>query len=130
MKKLKSTILSLVVLATFSLAAFPLSVGAIAPPTGFDACNGSNSSSTICTGSTTDTLNPYLKTGVNVMFFIVGALAVIMIIYSGIQYVISAGDSGKVAKAKNTLTYSIVGLVIAFLAYAIVNWIILKIQGK
>lgn len=129
MKKLKFVILSIIAVTGFGLAVFAPTAGAIAPPTGFQACDGTNSSSTICNGSTTDTLKPYLQTGVKVMFFIVGALAVIMIIYSGIQYVISAGDSGKVAKAKNTLTYSIVGLVIAVLAYAIVNWIISQIQN-
>lgn len=65
-----------------------------------------------------------ITTIINVLLFIVGALAVIMIIISGIQYVISSGDAGKVAKAKNTLTYSVVGLVIAFIAFAIVNWVL------
>lgn len=127
MKKMKSIILSLLAVAALSLTLVPLPVGAV--DTGFSACTGDNANSTICKGSKTDSLNPFLKTGVNVMFILVGALAVIMIIYSGIQYVISAGDSGKVAKAKNTLTYSIVGLIIAFLAYAIVNWIIAQIQN-
>ncbi|MFZ1250281.1 MAG: pilin [Candidatus Microsaccharimonas sp.] len=61
---------------------------------------------------------------VNTLLFIVGTLAVIMIVVSGIWYVISAGDAAKVTRAKNTLTYSIVGLVIAFLAYAIINWVL------
>ena len=64
-----------------------------------------------------------IGTVVNTMLFIVGALAVVMIIFGGILYVTSTGDSGRVSKAKNTLTYSIVGLVVAFLAYAIVNWV-------
>jgi hypothetical protein len=47
-----------------------------------------------------------------------------MIIYGGIQYVISVGDSGKVAKAKNTIIYAVVGLIVAILSYAIVNFVI------
>ncbi len=127
MKKLKTIILSIVTVLALGLVLVPQPVGAV--DTGFGTCDTTNSTSTICTGAKNDTLNPFLQTGVRVMFFIVGALAVIMIIYSGIQYVISAGDSGKVAKAKNTLTYSIVGLVIAFLAYAIVNWILGQLQN-
>ena len=40
------------------------------------------------------------------------------------MYATSTGDSGKVTRAKNTLTYAIVGLVVAFLAYAIVFWVL------
>lgn len=75
------------------------------------------------TNSNTD-MKGVIKTVVSVMMFILGALAVIMIIYSGIQYVISVGDSGKIQKAKNTLIYSIVGLVVAMFAYAIVNFVL------
>ena len=47
-----------------------------------------------------------------------------MIIYGGIQYVISAGDSGKVGKAKNTILYAVIGLVVAVMSYAIVNFVV------
>lgn len=64
-----------------------------------------------------------IKTVVNTMLFLVGALAVIMIIYGGILYTTSGGDSKRVEKAKNTLVYSIVGLVVAIFAYAVVYWV-------
>ena len=54
------------------------------------------------------------------------ALSVIMLIWGGIRYTTSAGDSNKVTAAKNTVLYAIVGLVIAILAYAIVNMVIGK----
>ena len=81
-----------------------------------------NSGNAICKNQTDDA-DTLIGTVVNTMLFIVGILSVIMIIVSGILYTTSSGDSGKVSKAKNTLTYSIVGLVVAFLAYAIVNWV-------
>ncbi len=65
-----------------------------------------------------------IKNIINVMMTIVGILAVIMIIYSGIQYTISHGDSGKITAAKNTLIYSITGLIVALLAMAIVNFVV------
>lgn len=69
-----------------------------------------------------------VKDVVGVMMFILGALSVIMIVWSGIQYTISAGDSGKVGKAKSTLIYSVVGLVVAIFAYAIVTFVIDRVK--
>ncbi len=60
----------------------------------------------------------------NTILYIVGIIAVIMLIIGGIRYVISGGDSKKVTDAKNTVLYAIIGLVIAFLAFAIVNFVI------
>ena len=48
----------------------------------------------------------------------------IMLIIGGIKYVVSGGDAKKVTDAKNTVLYAIIGLVIAFLAFAIVNFVI------
>ena len=60
----------------------------------------------------------------NTILYIVGIIAVIMLIIGGIKYVISGGDAKKVTDAKNTILYAIIGLVIAFLAFAIVNFVI------
>lgn len=61
---------------------------------------------------------------VNVLLFIIGAISVIMLIFGGIRYTTSAGNAASVTAAKNTIMYAIIGLVIAFLAYAIVNWVL------
>jgi multisubunit Na+/H+ antiporter MnhB subunit len=63
-------------------------------------------------------------TVVNILLFIIGAIAVIMLIYGGIRYTISGGDSKNVTAAKDTILYAIVGIVVAILAYAIVNFVI------
>ena len=60
---------------------------------------------------------------INLMLFIIGILCVIMIIWGGIRYTISNGASDKVKDAKNTILYAVVGLVIAIIAYALVNWV-------
>lgn len=60
----------------------------------------------------------------NVILYIVGIIAVIMLIIGGIKYVVSGGDAKKVTDAKNTVLYAIIGLVICFLAFAIVNFVI------
>ena len=61
---------------------------------------------------------------VNVLLFLIGAISVIMLIYGGIRYTISGGNSANVTAAKNTILYAIIGLIVAFLAYAIVNWVL------
>lgn len=60
----------------------------------------------------------------NVVLYIVGVVAVIMLIIGGVKYVVSGGDAKKVTDAKNTVLYAIIGLVISFLAFAIVNFVI------
>ena len=65
-----------------------------------------------------------VSTVTNVLLFIVGALSVVMLIIGGLRYVISGGNSTAVTAAKNTILYAIVGLVIAFVAFAAINFII------
>ena len=60
----------------------------------------------------------------NTILYIVGIIAVIMLIVGGIKYVVSGGDSKKVTDAKNTVLYAIIGLVVCLLAFAIVNFVI------
>lgn len=61
---------------------------------------------------------------VNILLFIIGAICVIMLIWGGIRYTTSGGQAASVTAAKNTIMYAIIGLVIAFLAFAIVNWVL------
>lgn len=54
---------------------------------------------------------------------IVGSLAVLMIVVSGVMYITANGDSGRIDKAKDTLVYAITGLVVALLGYIIVLFV-------
>jgi len=60
----------------------------------------------------------------NTVLYAVGIISVVMLIWGGLRYVISGGDSKKVTDAKNTILYAIIGLIVAILAYAIVNFVI------
>ena len=51
-------------------------------------------------------------------------VAVAMIIIGGIYYATSTGDPGKVSKAKNTIMYASIGLLIVILSIAIVNTVL------
>ena len=72
-------------------------------------------------------LEDVVKNVINAVLYIVGILAVVMVIVGGVKYTTSGGDSNAVTSAKNTILYGIVGLVIAILAYAIVNFVIGKL---
>ena len=60
----------------------------------------------------------------SIALYVIGAISVIMLIWGGLRYIISGGDSKKVTDAKNTILYAIIGLVFAVLAYAIVNFVL------
>lgn len=61
---------------------------------------------------------------INVLLYVIGAISVLMLIYGGIRYTISGGDSAAVTAAKNTILYAVIGIVVSLLAYAIVNFVI------
>ncbi len=63
----------------------------------------------------------------SVVFGIIGALALLMITVSGLRYIISAGNPEKTSKAKNGIVYSLVGLVIALSAEAIVTFVVKRL---
>lgn len=66
---------------------------------------------------------------VNTMLFLIGAIAVIMLIYGGFRYVISGGNAASVTAAKNTILYAIVGVIVALLGYAIIEFVLNALEG-
>lgn len=74
-------------------------------------------------GIVTMTGQELLTNALNLTYFIAGVVAVIIIIIAGLLYVTSSGDPGKVTKAKNTLLYAVVGLVIILLAFTITAFV-------
>ena len=68
----------------------------------------------------------------NILNAVIGVLAivaVVVIVIGGVGYMTSTGDAGKVKKAKDTILYGVIGLVICALAAAIVNFVIANIIG-
>ena len=80
-----------------------------------EGCNGSD-------------LNSIIKLIINAVVFVVGMVSVVMIILGGVNYATSQGYPGKVKKGKDTILYGIIGLVIAILAFAIVNFVLGALQ--
>lgn len=65
-----------------------------------------------------------ITTIINVVVGVLGVAAVAVIVLGGVTFVTSQGDAAKVTKAKNTIIYGIVGLFVAILAFAIVNFVL------
>ena len=125
MNRLKLILAGLLVVPTVALAVAP----AASAEGDFTLTNGVNSARGEGVSETASDPQTLVKQFVNIFLFAVGALSVIMLIWGGIRYTTSAGDSNKVTAAKNTVLYAIVGLVVAILAYAIVNMVIGKIAS-
>ena len=89
-----------------------------------DYMQGNAGNSSVCDNKSNSDLKTNVKNIINVLFWAIGIAAVIVIIYSGILYIISAGNSSTVQKAKTTLTYAVVGLIVAILSYAIVSFVV------
>ncbi len=65
----------------------------------------------------------------NTLILIIGAVSVLMIIIGGLRYVLSAGSPQATAGAKDTILYAVIGVVVAILSFAIVNFVITKFGG-
>jgi len=124
MKKIRIFIAAFIVLMMGAFVLIPISsVGAV----GLDDVCKDNADSAVCqenNKSENDNPGSFVANLVNTLLFIVGAVSVVMIIIGGILYVVSQGDSSNITKAKNTIVFAVVGLIVSFLAYAIVNWVL------
>jgi hypothetical protein len=59
-----------------------------------------------------------------IIFGIAGSIALLSITYGALKYAMSQGDSGQLTKAKDTILYSIVGLVVCIAAFSIVTFVV------
>lgn len=60
----------------------------------------------------------------NTVYAIAGVVAVLMIIIAGFVFILSRGDSNKVAQARNAIIAASVGLVIIIMAFAITQFVL------
>ncbi len=97
----------------------------VAPTTyALDTKAGINSGISAAGGSGQKDVGTFIKNIVNILLYILGAIAVIMIVIGGIKYTTSNGDSSQITSAKNTILYAVIGLIVAIMAYAIVNFVV------
>ncbi len=77
--------------------------------------------------SNTDSLQSAITNILSAIIGVAGLVSVAYIIVGGIQYMTSSGDSSKTEKAKKTILYALIGLVVCALSFAIVNFAISRI---
>lgn len=130
MNKIKSIIILLTLMVS-GLAIVPAPAAVAAPLDVFkSACElEDNQDSELCKSRNKKLFGPdsFWTKIVNTMIYVSGAVAVIMVVVGGIRYGLSAGDASAVNSAKNTILYAIVGLVIAAMSFAIVNFVLSRI---
>lgn len=119
----------LVVTAIFT-ALFILSPMVSASPAdviGGDVCSDNE----LCNSDTAGSgLFSIIKTIVQVMLVVGGIVAVIMIIMGGIKFIISNGNQEKIKSARDTILYSVVGLVVTIVAFAVVSFVTTELGPK
>jgi|GEM_PF-1232823 len=91
------------------------------------ACNGAglqDEGGCTTTGDSSEQVSTTLKSVLNILSFVVGIIAVIMLIIGGIRFITSQGDSGSTASARNTIIYALVGLIVVVMAQFLVQFVI------
>jgi hypothetical protein len=134
MKQIKYVILILGLTLGFGLVAVPAYADTTydPPDTTYDPliviCSGggANPSNPICKDykNSENNFSNIVGQIVNALLYVLGAVSVIVIIIAGILFATSSGDPALITKSKNALLYAVVGLVVAIMAYAIVNYVI------
>lgn len=76
-----------------------------------------------------DTLSTDVVNVINGVIAVLGIGTVIAMIVGGYNYMTSAGDTAKTTKARNTIIYALIGLIVCVLAFAIVNFVINNVIG-
>lgn len=69
----------------------------------------------------TSSIGAVIQSGITYLFIIATLLALFFLIFGGIQWIMSQGDKTKVEGARKKITYAIIGLIVAFSAYLIIN---------
>ena len=123
----RSLLLAILMLGWLILPSSP----ALAQIDAEDACRGAggNFVDGECTIQGQGTLEQGFGRVVNALIFIVGAIAVLMLIIGAIRFAISGGDPEAAKGARNTILYAVIAIVVAIMAFAIVNFVIGQVQN-
>lgn len=115
---MKRLVITLGIVLGFAFA--PLAVATPVGASVWKPCNG-NSEAAVCADKTNNG-EKMIKSVVDLLFYVIGVIAVVVIIIGGIKFVTADGDSSKIKSARETILYAVVGLVVALMAYAIVEF--------
>jgi Type IV secretion system pilin len=93
-------------------------------------CEGTNQESTICNTANNDPVsgsNGLLAKITNIVSYVAGGAAIILLLVGSIRYITSGGDSGNVKKAKDTVFYALIGLAVIVVARSLILFVLSKL---
>lgn len=126
MSKLSKALTFVIAITSLSLFVFPV-MAQITKISGSD-CSQLGIS---CTGSEdSSTLVQKITTIANAFLVLVGVVASIYLVFGGVRYIMSQGDESQAEKAKLTILYAVIGIVIIGLSAAIVNFSVYIASGQ
>lgn len=119
-KKLATLFLGVILFISPLAIALPVAAQGIIPQASGDPCE--KGSPTECGNyQVSDFVVLAIKIA-NAILGIVGSLTLIMFIYGGVTFLISAGASDKIDQAKKIIVASVVGLIIVFSSWLIIKY--------
>jgi Type IV secretion system pilin len=75
-------------------------------------------------GNDTDAPQKVIGKVIQMVLGVIGSLALLMVVYGGVVWMTAAGSQEKVKKGRDILIWAIVGLVVIFSSYAVVNFVL------
>jgi hypothetical protein len=121
-------LIAAIFLTVCSGAATLLVPSLVSADTKSEICGGIQTASGTSSCSGGVNLTNVIRNVINVFSWIIGVVAVIMIMVAGFKYITSGGDSGNITSAKNTIIYAIIGLVVVALSQSIVWFVLDRIK--
>lgn len=126
-KLIQSTVIVASLLGVFWYAplAFAADCDTIDPKTSIE-CGVDSAAGTTEPVDAESTITNTISDAISLLSFVVGVLAVIMLIVGGLRYATSAGNAETAKTARNTILYALIGLVVAALAQLLVHFVLDK----
>jgi hypothetical protein len=87
-------------------------------------CKGSQAAGGTCSDAE---LTTKINSIIDTIFYVIGTLAVVIMLVGAIRYITSTGDSKRIQIAKDTILYALFGIILAILARAIIAFVITKV---
>lgn len=64
-----------------------------------------------------------IQNGITIFLITTAILALFFLIFGGLKWIMSGGDKSKIDSARKTILYAIIGLVLTFLSFIIINFV-------
>jgi len=116
-----------ILIASLSLLLMPLLVAAIPSTTYADANSDVRQGIDQANSSGAPSVDNIIAIGLNLFSFVIGVVAVIMVMIAGFRFITANGDANQVSGARTAIIYAIVGLAVVALSQIIVQFTLHKV---